>query len=390
MMIQYLSHTCSLPPEFSLAVRKKMFMVMGTLDSDSLIKAIYHVQAMCDSLVELIDMLVRALKPLFEANMIPKLTPLVRVDEVYAQKVLMGLYSQPVPPVDVKPLDATTESYIVSQLERLYWSMLLGQGASSAVMPNGVEVMNPLPRDLQPDFNIMLGDHAVPCHSWVLYGRWPYFRRMVQAGLGEVESMTMHLPDDCWSLATLRAFLRYLYTNSTGLFDPTDKSCTELLDNARLFELLDVDNNPTPGFAPLIEHCTAPHSTNVTIRTAVSSYQRLLLYGSSAQRKQLRKFISHNIAAIMADDKLAAEFASLGSKTCATILFAVHEREYPSGASLGTAATAATNTTTNASAASSSTASASAASSSAASSATPTSTTHSSKSSKKSKSDKTS
>lgn len=361
-----------------------MFMVMGTLDSDSLIKAIYHVQAMCDSLVELIDMLVRALKPLFEANMIPKLTPLVRVDEVYAQKVLMGLYSQPVPPVDVKPLDATTESYIVSQLERLYWSMLLGQGASTSVMPNGVEVIHPLPRDLQPDFNIMLGDQAVPCHSWVLYGRWPYFRRMIQAGLGEVESMTMHLPDDCWSLATLRAFLRYLYTNSTGLFDPSDKSCSELLDNARLFELLDVDNNPTPGFGPLIEHCTAPHSTNVTIRTAVSSYQRLLLYGSSAQRKQLRKFISQNIAAIMADDKLASEFASLGSKTCATILFAVHEREYPSGASL-----VLTTTTPLSSSAAPLSASSSAA---ATSSSTPTtsSTSHASKSSKKSKSDKTS
>jgi hypothetical protein len=332
--IFYLSYTCSLPPEFSLAVRKKMFMMMGTLDSDSLIRALYHVQAMCDSLVELIDMLVRALKPLFEASMIPKLTALVSIDEKFAQQVLMGLYSQPVPPVDVKPLEATTESYIVNQLERLYWSMLLAQGASTSVMPHGIELLNPLPKDLHPDFNIMLGDQAISCHSWVLFGRWPYFRRMMASGLGEVDSMTMSLPDDCWSVSTMRAFLRYLYTNSVGLFDTTDKTCMELLDNARLFDLLDVDNNPTPGFGPLIEHCTAPHSTNVTIRTAVSSYQRLLLYGSSAQRKQLRKFIAQNISSIMADDKLCAEFASLGSKTCATILFAVHDREYPSGASL--------------------------------------------------------
>jgi hypothetical protein len=330
---QYLSQVCHLPPEFSLALRKKMFMVMGTLDADALIKALFHVQAICESQVELVEMLVRALKPIFEPNMIPKLTPLVTIDEPYSQKVLMGLYNQPAPPVDVKPLSIeTTESYIVAQLETLYWSMLLAEGFSEANMPRRISLMNPLPKDLRPDFKISCGNTVVQCHSWVLFGRWPWFRRLVDSGLSEISQMSISLPEDCWSTQTLHAFLRYLYTNSVGLFDSNTKTCNELLDNARLFDLLDVDNNPTSGFAPLIEHCSAPYSTNVTVKTAVSSYQRLLLFGSSSQRKQLKRFIAQNLTAIMEDEKLAAEFASLGAKTCAAIMFSVYDREWPSGA----------------------------------------------------------
>lgn len=313
-----------------MAIRKKIFMIMGSLDSEALIRAIYHVQRVCESQVELMEMLVRALKPLFEPSLIPKLTPLVALDEVYAQKVLMGLFSTPAPPVDVKPLSLeTTESYIVAQLDLLYWSMLAASGAPLAQLPR-MQFLTPLPQELQPDFVINAGGTAVQCHSWILYGRWPWFRRLISSGLAESSSMSMSLPDDCWSLNTVKAFLRYLYTNSVDLFE-SGSSANELLETARLFDLLDVDNNPTPGFSSLIEHCSAPYSTNPTIKTAVSSYQRLLLYGSSSQRKILRKFIAQNIVQIMADEKLCAEFASLGPKVCSMILFQSHDRDFPSG-----------------------------------------------------------
>jgi len=304
-------------------------MLMGTLDVDSLVKAVYHVQAMCESLPDLVDMLVRALKPLFEASIIPKLTPLVAVDEAFAQKVLMGLYSPPAPPVDVKPLDLTTESYIVHQLETLYWSMLAEAGANEKSLPQNFALLRPLPADLQPDFHIHVGNHSAACHSWVLFGRWPYFRRLVASGLAEATSMDMILPDDCWSIGTLRAFLRYLYTNNAGLFDPSDQTCTELLDSARLFDLVDIDSKPTTGFTPLIEHCSAPSDCN-NITTAVASYQRLLLFGSESQKSKLISFVAENMHTIMSDDKQCAEFASLGDKACATILFASFNRDYPS------------------------------------------------------------
>lgn len=330
--LQYLTNVCGLPGEFALAVRKKIFMIMGSLDSESLIMAIYHVQRVCESQVELMEMLVRALKPLFEPSLIPKLTPLVALDEAYAQKVLMGLFSTPAPPIDVKPLSLeTTESYIVAQLDLLYWSMLAAGGAPLASLPR-MQFLSPLPPELQPDFAIVAGGTTVQCHSWILYGRWPWFRRLISSGLAESSSMTMSLPDDCWSLNTVKAFLRYLYTNSVDLFE-SGSSANELLETARLFDLLDIDNNPTPGFSALIEHCNAPYSTNPTVKTAVSSYQRLLLYGSSSQRKHLRKYISQSIDSIMSDDKLCAEFATLGAKVCAQILFQSYERDFPSGAS---------------------------------------------------------
>lgn len=306
-------------------------MLMGTLDVDSLVKAVYHVQDMCESLPDLVDMLVRALKPLFEAAIIPKLTPLVAVDEAFAQKVLMGLYSPPAPPVDVKPLDLTTESYIVHRLEILYWSMLASAGASEKSLPRTLALLRPLPAELQPDFTIHVGDQSASCHSWMLFGRWPYFRRMIASGLSEASAMTMTLPDDCWSIKTLRAFLRYLYTNNCGLFDPADDTCTELLDSAHLFDLVDIDSKPAPGFAPLIEHCSTP-SEKGNIATAVASYQRLLLYGSATQKQKLITFMAENIQAIMADDKLSAEFALLGSKACSKIFFASFNREFPSAA----------------------------------------------------------
>lgn len=377
-----------------------MFMMMGTLDADAVVKAIFHVQKMCESMADLVDMLVRALKPLFEPSMVPLLTPLVAIDESYAQKVLMGLYSQPAPPVDVKPLETTTEGFIVNRLEVLYWSTLVHLGVTTVAMSPVQPLIVPLPPELQPDFEIEVGkSHAnrdassgysgssshstsrssaprddqsprldgsganvplrslessgndggsgacsprdtgnlatpphevIKCHSWVLYGRWPYFRRLVLSGLAETETKSMQVPDDTWTLGTCRAFLRYIYTNNVGLFDGGDVTLRhELLEYAALFELIDLDHEPNPAFSHLIEHCRAPLSLNVTVRTCVSSYKRLLQYGSSEQRSELITFMAKNITAIMSDPHLCYEFSQLGPETCSSVLFTIHNKEFP-------------------------------------------------------------
>lgn len=369
--------------------------MMGTLDADAVIKAIFHVQKMCESMADLVDMLVRALKPLFEPSMVPLLTPLVSIDEPYAQKVLMGLYSQPAPPVDVKPLETTTEGFIVNRLEVLYWSTLVHLGVTTVAMSPVQPLIVPLPLELQPDFEIEVGrgntnsssagsssssnsrssapqdDHSprldgsganvplrsveasgndggfsssprdtgnlatpphevIQCHSWLLFGRWPYFRRLVLSGLAETESRSMQIPDDTWSLATCRAFLRYIYTNNVGLFDGGDVTLRhELLEFAAMFDLIDLDQVPTQAFSHLIEHCRAPLSLNVTVRTCVSSYKRLLQYGSSDQRLELITFMAKNITSIMTDPQLCYEFSQLGPDTCSAVLFAIHNKDFP-------------------------------------------------------------
>lgn len=382
-----------------MAVRKKMFMMMGTLDADAVIRAIFHVQMMCESMADLVDMLVRALKPLFEPSMVPLLTPLVAIDEPFAQKVLMGLYSQPAPPVDVKPLETTTEGYIVNRLEVLYWSTLVDAGLTTAAMSPVQPLLIPLPPELAPDFEIEVGrggnsmipqnistasspsttrasapvsdsspsilvdsganvpirstdasgndvgaglsprdtgnlanppHEVIKCHSWLLFGRWPYFRRLVASGFSEVATKSMQIPEETWSLGTVRAFLRYIYTNNAGLFEGSEATLRhELLEYAAMFDLIDLEQNPTPAFAHLIEHCRAPLALNVTVRTSVASYKRLLQYGSPDQRTELIRFMAKNISAIMNDPHLAYDFSQLGPETCSAVLFAIHSKEFP-------------------------------------------------------------
>ena len=353
---------------------------MGTLDAEAVIKAIYHVQKMCESWPDLVGMLVRALKPLFEPSMVSLLTPLVAIDEKYAQKVLMGLYSQPAPPIDVKPLEMTTEGYIVHRLETLYWSTLIHCGLITPERAPIKSLIVPLPKTLWPDFEMEVrtsaphdssagktvplggsganvpstssnatsddgsssskGDsenitkpplvEVIKAHSWLLYARWPYFRRMVAAGLCEVESRIMQIPDDTWSLATVRGFLRYVYSNNVGLFEGSNIGMvmrSEILTHAELFNLMDHENTPTPSFAHLIELARAPLSHGITVKNAVLSYKRLLHYGSPDQRIEVIKFMAKNIAAIMSDSALCAEFAGLGTETCTAVLFAMHNKK---------------------------------------------------------------
>lgn len=377
-----------------------MFMMMGTLDADALIRAIFHVQAMCESLAGLVDMLVRALKPLFEPGMMSQITPLVRIDEPYGIKVLTGLFSQPAPPVDVKPLETTTEGYIANRLEVLYWSTLAANGeiSESALSSPIAKLLMPLPKELEPDFKILVptrgsngsrisssspapesdvdanvpartngkdapgSNHIsnnaeganslssgasnedsfelIPCHSWVLYGRWPYFKRLIDSGLTEAKTRTMSFPEATWGASTVRAFVRYLYTNNIGLFEGSDGGARlELLEHAGLFDLVDFDGNPTPAFVPLIEHCRSPLTLNVTPKTSISAYKRLLTYGSSAQRQELIKFMADNIVQIMNDDSLRIEFLSLGDQTIATVMFASHHKDYNERTPVAAAAT---------------------------------------------------
>jgi len=97
---------------------------------------------------------------------------------------------------------------------------------------------------------------AVPVLDWVLYSRWPYFRRMIQSGLVESDTRLLQLPPD-FPVSFLLPFLRYLYNSD---LDTTriDHDDLDLINaNAGEYELQNLQGDSLPGFRALFDSIAA-------------------------------------------------------------------------------------------------------------------------------------
>jgi hypothetical protein len=105
------------------------------------------------------------------------------------------------------------------------------------------------------DFLIRTGgedDPPIHCHRTVLLARWPHFAKMVNSGMTESFGTSITIPEP---YSTVRAFLRYLYTDDLDDYIPVDtvadlmvlgnmyflSRLTSLCCN-RLHEKIDIEN----------------------------------------------------------------------------------------------------------------------------------------------------
>ena len=75
----------------------------------------------------------------------------------------------------------------------------------------------------EPNFVITVSgcDQAMVVHEWVMYARWPYFRRICESGLSEVIAKHVELPAEL-DIQSLSLLVKYMYTQEAPPKDNND------------------------------------------------------------------------------------------------------------------------------------------------------------------------
>jgi hypothetical protein len=109
---------------------------------------------------------------------------------------------------------------------------------------------------LVPNFIVCVGGSkmGVPVHDWLLYCRWPYFKRMIDSGMLEAENHTAELPSDCTSDEVLLAVLNFIYTSQEPQGDQKEQILALMAEHGAMMEFSDLQDQPYPGFEPLFPH----------------------------------------------------------------------------------------------------------------------------------------
>lgn len=97
---------------------------------------------------------------------------------------------------------------------------------------------------------------AIKVSDCLLFMRWPYFRRLLQAGMAESTNRRAELPSE-FSPSLLMALMQFIYGMSVHeqcwSLSPSDADF--ILENAPEFGLADLDGVPFLGFAPFLSQC---------------------------------------------------------------------------------------------------------------------------------------
>jgi hypothetical protein len=134
------------------------------------------------------------------------------------------------------------------------------------------------PNDALPDslptrnftISTSTGSDTTLVHDWLLYARWPYFKRMIDSGMSEATSQRLELPEGF----PLQIFLQYLYN---GKIDSIDfESAWYLRLNGGEFALKNLEDEAVPDFSRLLAECENLIWPVPSTRNAVSILQRYL------------------------------------------------------------------------------------------------------------------
>ena len=103
---------------------------------------------------------------------------------------------------------------------------------------------------------------AIAVHDWLLFCRWPYFRRLIMSGLVESSERCMELSSSDFPSDVLLQFLRYLYYGIVSNEDRNivvfakEADCIWIIENGAQFDILDLSQaTANPGFENLLNHC---------------------------------------------------------------------------------------------------------------------------------------
>jgi hypothetical protein len=91
---------------------------------------------------------------------------------------------------------------------------------------------------------------CVLVHSWIMYRRWPYFRRVIDSGMAEAATSILTLPPE-FPPKLLESLIHFLYTGMHLVLSPNDTSPSERVFINEYAEMLGFGVDELVGFNPL-------------------------------------------------------------------------------------------------------------------------------------------
>ena len=168
---------------------------------------------------------------------------------------------------DVDPF-SQFESLMLSAFNRIdppIDSSVLSRSLSSS---SNSETLSKNMKGLEPDFVIECSDgNYLKCHKWILCGRWPYMKSLINSGLKESEESRMILGD--WNYDLLKKFMIYIYLDDSSCFDREEENIF-IMKHGLNYGLLDIEGNPVSGFESLIRQCETILRSSITLGNFIS------------------------------------------------------------------------------------------------------------------------
>lgn len=159
------------------------------------------------------------------------------------------------------------------------------------------------------DFEILIGSdkkHKFACHSFVLYARWPYFKRLLDSGMSETKSKKLSLPapgKDCGMPPVfLRAILEVCYQGNLSSELRKDLSpsvAMQALATRDLYVDDSEDEQEERTFKHLIHFCQQQADSGLSVENCVDTYKVALELGVDAMAQKAKQLFVNNIKNVM-------------------------------------------------------------------------------------------
>lgn len=316
----YIVKQCHLAPQFRNSLLVELEMRLNSVSLIDLLDLLTHVELHCAANKRLGSVVANAILIQISAAGMTELPLSLSAFGVgrFEKEFLAQLFSGvKFVPKAVKLAD----THLRCCLERLYGATVSSQRLSA---DKSAKVDNELIASSAPcNFHILSHDgYAVPCHDWILFSRWPYFRHLVESGSEEwSHSKKIQIPADTFSRHTLRAFIKYIYTNRSDAIVNNDNVALEILLHAQRYNLADMSSPPLPhpSFAPLLSSCDVIFHQIFTLENCVDKYFMARDYGREAHQLRISLFIAEHFEALMKVESTRNQVMSLGPATLASI-----------------------------------------------------------------------
>jgi hypothetical protein len=193
-------------------------------------------------------------------------------------------------------------SYLQTCLTSLYWTVIAPNKSEipQEVAPLDASVATLVP----PNFVLASGDgKEIPCHDWLLYARWPFFRHLFTTGM--IESTSKRADLDELKFETLLPLVHFLYTNEVSDF-ANEELAKDLYAHAQRFNFVDMSTPPQatlPAFKKLFSMCRRIFDQTLTEDVAAQLLPLAVDYATPMQLERITNCINMVTTEVQSDYK---------------------------------------------------------------------------------------
>ena len=119
------------------------------------------------------------------------------------------------------------------------------------------------------DFVLSIGTSRLFVKGWILYCNWPWFKRLVDAGMEEAKSQCISLPS--WATqGIVTAIVATTYGIDTRSMHFSDDEMALIYENGAELEIIDLAGTALPLFRSLFNRCTVLLQERISVSNCFS------------------------------------------------------------------------------------------------------------------------